>query len=74
MRRVEKEEAACMAKPREVQQEWRSRRAKKKSRGTLWKRRPRRGAIIRTRMAYKGSSSIIPNLRKVWKSGMSCRR
>jgi len=39
-----------------------SRRAKKKSRGTLWKRCPRRGAIIRTRMVYKGSSSVIPNL------------
>ena len=39
-----------------------SRRAKKKSRGTLWKRRPRRDAIIRTRMVYKGSSSIVPNL------------
>ena len=39
-----------------------SRRAKKKSRGTLWKRRPRKGAIIRTKMVYKGSSSVIPNL------------
>jgi len=39
-----------------------SRRAKKKSRGTLWKRCPRRGAIIRTRIVYKGSSSVIPNL------------
>jgi len=39
-----------------------SRRAKKKSRGTLWKRCPRRGTIIRTRIVYKGSSSVVPNL------------
>ena len=39
-----------------------SRKAKKKSRGTLWKRHPRRGAIIRTKMVYEGSSSVIPNL------------
>jgi len=39
-----------------------SRRAKKKSRGTLWKRRPRRGTIIRARIVYKRSSSVISNL------------
>jgi len=39
-----------------------SRRAKKKSRRTLWKRHPRRGAIIRARIVYKRSSSVVPNL------------
>jgi len=39
-----------------------SRRAKKKSGGTLWKRCPRRGAIIRTKMVYERSSSVVPNL------------
>jgi len=39
---------ACMAKPQEAQQGW--------------KRCPRRGATIRTRMVYKGSSSVVPNL------------
>jgi len=39
-----------------------SKRAKEKNRGTLWKRCPRRGMITRTRMVYKGSSSVIPNL------------
>ena len=39
-----------------------SRRAKKKSRGTLWKRCPRRDTIIRTKMVYERSSSVVPNL------------
>jgi len=39
-----------------------SRRAKKKGKETLWKRCPRRGMIIRTKMVYKGSSSVIPDL------------
>jgi len=39
-----------------------SKRAKEKSRGTLWKRCPRRGTITRTRMVYKRSSSVVPNL------------
>jgi len=39
-----------------------SRRAKEKSRGTLWKRCPRKGMITRTRIVYEGSSSVVPNL------------
>jgi len=39
-----------------------SKRAKKESRRALWKRHPRKGAIIRTRVVYGGSSSSVPNL------------
>ena len=39
-----------------------SRRAKKESRGALWKRHPRRGAIIRSRIVYERGSSFIPSL------------
>jgi len=36
-----------------------SRRAKKKSRETLWKRRPRRNTAIRVRVVYRRSDSDI---------------
>jgi len=39
-----------------------SRKAKKESRRVLWKRHPRRGTIIRTRVVYRESSSSVPNL------------
>jgi len=37
-------------------------RAEKESRGTLWKRCPKRGAIIRIRMDDGRSSSVILDL------------
>jgi len=49
------------------------RRAEKESRGTLWKRRPKRGATIRIRMDDERSSSIVLDL-QVWRKGVSCRR
>jgi len=39
-----------------------SKRAKKESRRALWRRHPRRGVTIRTRIVYRGSSSFIFNL------------
>jgi len=39
-----------------------SRRVKKKSRGALWKKCPRRGAIMGSRMVYKRGSSFVPSL------------
>jgi len=42
-----------------------SRRAKKESGRALWKRRPRRGAIVRPRVVYEGGSSFAPSLQEV---------
>jgi len=49
------------------------RRAKKEGRGALWKRRPKRGAIIRVRVDNRRDSSVVLNL-QVWRKGISCRR
>jgi len=51
-----------------------SRRAKKESRGTLWKRHPGRGTVIRDRVDDRESNSLIPNMQRVQEQGMSCRR
>jgi len=51
-----------------------SRRAKEESRGTLRKRCPRRGTVIRDRVDDKGNNSLIPNVQRVWEQGMSCGR
>jgi len=48
-------------------------RAKKESRGALWKRCPKRGAIIRVGVDNQRSSSIVLDL-QVWTEGVSCRR
>jgi len=37
-------------------------RVKKESRGALWKRHSRRGAIIGSRMVYKRGSGFVPSL------------
>jgi len=50
-----------------------SRRVKKESGGALWKRCPRRGAIMGSRMVYKRDSSIVLDL-QVWREGVSYRR
>ena len=39
-----------------------SRRVKKEDRGALWKRRPRRSAIMGSRIVYEKGSSFIPSL------------
>jgi len=49
------------------------RRAKKEGRGALWKRHPKRGAIIRVRLDDRRDSSVILDL-QVWRKGVSCRR
>ena len=51
-----------------------NRRVKKESRGALWERRPRRGAIIRIGMVHKGNNSDICRVRKVQKERMLCGR
>jgi len=38
------------------------RRAKKEGRGALWKRRPKRGAIIRVRVNDRRDSSVVLDL------------
>jgi len=48
-------------------------RAEKESRGTLWKRCPKRGAIIRIRMDDGRSSSVVLDL-QVRRKRVSCRR
>ena len=48
-------------------------RAKKKGRGALWKRRPKRGVIIRVRVDDRGDSSVVLGL-QVWRKRVSCRR
>ena len=48
-------------------------RAKKESRGTLWRRRPKRGATVRIRMDDRGDSGVILNL-QVRRKGVACRR
>jgi len=50
-----------------------SRGAEKKSRGALWKRHPRRGVIIRARIVYERSSSVVSSMQKMQQKGMSCR-
>jgi len=50
-----------------------NRRAEKESGGTLWKRRPKRGAIIRIRIDDGRSSSVVLDL-QVRRKGVSCRR
>jgi len=49
------------------------RRAKKEGRGALWKRCPKRGAIIRVRVDNRRDSSVILDL-QVRRKGVSCRR
>jgi len=49
------------------------RRAKKEGRGALWKRSPKRGAIIRVRVDDKRDSSVVLDL-QVRRKGVSCRR
>jgi len=51
-----------------------SRRVKKESRGALWKRCPRRGAIMGSRIVYERSSSFVPSLREVQKPEVLCGR
>jgi len=51
-----------------------SRRAKEESRGALWKRCPRKGAIIRDRVNDRGSNSLVPNMQRVQEQGISCGR
>jgi len=51
-----------------------SRRVKKESGGVLWKRRPRRGAIMGSRMVYERGSSFVPSLQEVRKLGVLCGR
>jgi len=48
-------------------------RAKEKSRGALWKRHPKRGAIIRVGVDDRRGSSIVLDL-QVQREGVSCRR
>jgi len=50
-----------------------SRRAKEESRRALWKRHPRRGAIIRVRVDDRRNSSIVLDL-QVKREGVSYRR
>jgi len=50
-----------------------SRRAKEESRGTLWKRCPGRGIIIRVRVDDRRGSSIVLDL-QVQGKRVSCRR
>ena len=38
-----------------------SRRVKKESRGALWKKHPRRGAIMGSKMVYERGSGFIPS-------------
>jgi len=49
------------------------RRAKKEGKGALWKRRPKRGAIIRVRVDDRRDSSVVLDL-QVQRKGVSCRR
>ena len=49
------------------------RRAKKESGGALWKRRPKRGVIIRVGVDDRRDSSVILDL-QVQRKGVSCRR
>jgi len=49
------------------------RRAKKEGRGVLWKRRPKRGAIIRVRVDDRRDNSVVLDL-QVRRKGVSCRR
>jgi len=48
-------------------------RAEKESRETLWKRRSKRGVIIRIRMDDGRSSSVVLDL-QMQRKGISCRR
>jgi len=50
-----------------------SKRVKKESGGVLWKRCPRRGAIMGSRMVYKRDNSIILDL-QVRRKRVSCKR
>jgi len=50
-----------------------SRRAKGESRRALWKRRPRRGAIIRVRVDDRRNSSVVLDF-QVQRKGVLCRR
>ena len=50
-----------------------SKRAEKKSRGALWKRRPRKGVIVRARMVYKRGSSVVSSIQKIQQKEMSCK-
>jgi len=51
-----------------------TRRAKKESRGALWKRHPRRGAIMGSRIVYERDSDFVPSLQEVQKPGVLCGR
>jgi len=42
-----------------------SRRVKKESKGALWKRRPRKGTIMGSRIVYERGSSFVPSLREM---------
>jgi len=51
-----------------------SREVENTSRGVLWKRRPRRGAVIGAGVDNERGSGFVPGLQKVWRKRMSCRR
>jgi len=48
-------------------------RAKKESRGALWKRCPKRGATIKVGVDDRRDSSVVLDL-QVQREGVSCRR
>jgi len=50
-----------------------NRRAKKESRGALWKRHPKRGTIIRVGMNDRRDNSVVLDL-QVQRKGVSYRR
>jgi len=50
-----------------------NRKAEKEGRGALWKRHPKRGAIIGVGVDDRRSGSIVLDL-QVWREEVSCRR
>jgi len=80
LRRKETEEdgrrkggASCKGRSAARMEEELDKRAKKEGRGALWKRRPKRSAIIRVRVDDRRDSSVVLNL-QVRRKGVSCRR
>ena len=74
LRRVVEGEAACpIQRSTARREEELDGRAKKESRGALWKKRPKRGTIIRVGVDGRRNSSVILNL-QVQRKGVSYRR
>ena len=66
--------APCKGRSAARMEEELNRRVKEESRGTLWKGRPRRGAIPRIRVVHPRNDSDVHQVQRMWEERKLCGR